>query len=442
MEAPKRTRSCRRERLQAASPEEAKVTRGDRQICLAMTRQQYAEMWDAAPKLREHIENLIPCQPELWPPEVCEGFQLTGKLPESKKLPGIQLRQLRLKAGGPVYTLRPSFVMPYMMGMLKATGDDEVRRKPETRDIENGLLLLTNNVPAHLVVWVCGGDEMFWMRLMGRLGRNSLVGTTVRDPERLPEHLAADEHHADWRGKKGFVTMTSGNDCILGVAVTAKADDPHLQEAYGDVARECQNVKPDYAPQTVNADGWAATHKAFRQLFPQIVVILCFLHGFLKIRDRCRKAHDLHEQIWHVYKAENKAEFEARMQGLKEWFEARSWSAAVVEAVGKLLKRAPEYAESYAHPGCHRTSNAVDRPMNALHRQIYAGRGLHGHQHTSELRLRGWALVYNFRPFAERSGQPRPFNSRAHRLNAKQYSKHWLENLMLSASRGGRNQRT
>jgi len=25
-------------------------------------------------------------------------------------------------------------------------------------------------------------------------------------------------------------------------------------------------------------------------LFPLITVVLCFLHGFLKIRDRCRKA--------------------------------------------------------------------------------------------------------------------------------------------------------
>jgi len=26
--------------------------------------------------------------------------------------------------------------------------------------------------------------------------------------------------------------------------------------------------------------------------------VLCFLHGFLKIRDRCRKARDLHTRVW------------------------------------------------------------------------------------------------------------------------------------------------
>jgi hypothetical protein len=36
------------------------------------------------------------------------------------------------------------------------------------------------------------------------MGRNSLLGTTIRDPARLPEYLAADEHHADWAGRKGM----------------------------------------------------------------------------------------------------------------------------------------------------------------------------------------------------------------------------------------------
>ena len=44
---------------------------------------------------------------------------------------------------------------------------------------------------------------MYWYRVIERLGRNSLVGTTVRDAAQLPEHLVADEHHADWAGQKG-----------------------------------------------------------------------------------------------------------------------------------------------------------------------------------------------------------------------------------------------
>jgi hypothetical protein len=95
---------------------------------------------------------------------------------------------------------------------------------------------------------------------------------------------------------------------------------------------------------------------------------------------------------------------------------------------------------AYDHPGCRRTSNAVDRPMNRLCRLMYAGRGLHGHQTSSQRRLRGWALLFNFRPFAKRSGQVRNEHSRAHRLNGKRYSDNWLENLQVSASLMGRHQ--
>ena len=108
--------------------------------------------------------------------------------------------------------------------------------------------------------------------------------------------------------------------------------------------------------------------------------------------------------------------------------------APVREMLEKLWAKAGSYAVAYAHPGCHRTSNAVDRPMNRLCRLMYAGRGLHGHQGSSELRLRGWALLQNFRPYAPRGKCPRAFDSPAHRLNGKRYHEHWLHNLMASTS--------
>ena len=89
---------------------------------------------------------------------------------------------------------------------------------------------------------------MYWYRALERLGRSSLVGTTVRDAARLPAHLAADEHHADWAGEKGYVATTVGGGCVLGVALTASADDVRLQEAYGVFAAEARDVAPGYAP--------------------------------------------------------------------------------------------------------------------------------------------------------------------------------------------------
>lgn len=123
---------------------------------------------------------------------------------------------------------------------------------------------------------------------------------------------------------------------------------------------------------------------------------------------------------------------------VRPWFVAGSGA----EMVAKLCQRESEYAVAYAHPGCHRTSNLVDRLMNRLTRLLYSGRGLHGHQHSSASRLRGWALLHNFRPFAPRSGRPREYQSPAHRLNGKQYHEHWLHNLQVSTSLAGLRSRT
>ena len=59
--------------------------------------------------------------------------------------------------------------------------------------------------------------------------------------------------------------------------MTSAADDDHLRDAYGVFAAEARDVEPEYAPATVNTDGWAATQNAFRSLFPTIAVVLCFL---------------------------------------------------------------------------------------------------------------------------------------------------------------------
>lgn len=88
-----------------------------------------------------------------------------------------------------------------------------------------------------------------------------------------------------------------------------------------------------------------------------------------------------------------------------------SGTKPVREMVENLWKRTKEYAVAYHYPGCSHTSNAVDRPMDRLCRLMYASRGLHGHQASSQRRLRGWALLLNFWPFAKRSGQTRKHQS-------------------------------
>jgi hypothetical protein len=384
-----------------------------------MTRTQYDDLWSQADRVRVCVAGWLASAPELFPAGFDQGYRLHGFGRPSRKLPGVKLRKIVL-AEGTSYWLRPSFVTGYMTGTVE--------------ELAYPLLLAAQGVPAWLLTMGFGHSDMDWYRLVERLGRSSLVGTTVRDTARLPEHLAADEHHADWAGQKGYVATTVGGGCLLGVALTASADDAHLQQAYGVFAAEARDVEPQYAPETVNTDGWAATRNAFLAWFPRIAVVLCFLHGFLKIRDRCRKDHELHRRTWDVYRAATAEEFRRLMDEFQQWCAPRTWPASVREMLAKLWNKTESYVVADAHPGCHRTSNAVDRPMNRLCRLMYAGRGLHGHQSSSELRLRGWALLLNFRPYARRSNRPRAYDSPAHRLNGRRYHEHWLHNLMASTS--------
>lgn len=300
MDAQARTRAVQRDVPQPAS----QLRRGQRQIVIPMTRSEYDRVWSNHQALRTRLEQLLQVSPELFPPNFKDGFWLEGLLREFLKLPGIRLWKIKLKNGAS-YELRTSFVMPYMTGTVD--------------ELKHPLFLLSLGTPCWAVTHIFGHNEMFWHRHLERLGHSNLVGCTVRDSAKLPEHLAADEHHVDWAGEKGYIATTVGGGRLLGVAPTKAADEEHLTQAYGVLAEETQQVRQDYSPQTVNTDGWAATQNAFLKLFPVVTIILCFLHGFLKIRDRSRKNYELAKQICQVVHEESAAGFRAAMQRLRQW---------------------------------------------------------------------------------------------------------------------------
>lgn len=421
MESQTQRRPVQRGRKQTEPKKRADF--GSRHICLPLTQQEYDDIWNDSAKVRMLVDQVVIDSPELFPARINDGYQLSGKLPASKKMPHIQLRQIRV--AGVAYYLRPSFVMPSF------TGTTDQHSTP--------MELIAHGVALWIIVKVFGHDEMFWLRQQQRLGRNSIVGTTVKNPAEIPCHLAADEHHAKWRGEKGYIATTAAEDCLLGVALSEKANDEALAEAYGIFQAEALALNKDYQPKTVNTDGWFSTQNAFKSLFPAIVTILCFLHGFLKIRDRGRKEFELHERIWEIYHSESVEIFDERMKTFREWFESdeQKWSKPIQETTAKLWNRSSQYRESLNQPGCYRTSNQVDRLMNRMTRLMYSGRGIHGNHLASELRLRGWALMRNFLPYAQRSGITREYPSPAAKLNKHSYHDNWLENLLISASMNG-----
>jgi hypothetical protein len=87
--------------------------RGTRTICLRFDPQTYGELVQNQVAFRRHVDAQYARHPELFPVAMAEGYRLHDIRPASQKL-GVRLRRIELKATGAVYSLCPSFVMPYM----------------------------------------------------------------------------------------------------------------------------------------------------------------------------------------------------------------------------------------------------------------------------------------------------------------------------------------
>jgi hypothetical protein len=283
---------------------------------------------------------------------------------------------------------------------------------------------------------------MYWHRLECSLGRSSLVGTTVTAAERLPRHLVADEKHTTLAGEKVYLAVTAGGGCCLGMALAESAGNDDLEAGYGVFRDEAHHLDPEYRPETVNTDGWPATQAAWRALFKGVTLILCFLHAFLKIRDRAKHLGEtfdaLREQVWGVYHARDARSFSQRLRRLREWAVAHVEKEVVREKVLALCAKREAFLVAYAHPGCRRTSNPVDRLLRCLDHHLYCGQHLHGSTGAAERGLRGWALIHNFAPSCPWTIRRTPdLRSPAERLNGKRYHEEWLQNLLASASLNG-----
>ena len=243
-----------------------------RTIVLPIEEKEYDKFINDLETAHKTVKKLYEGNPTLFPIEMSEGYMFNGKAETSKKT-GLQLR--KIKINGLSYRIRPSFILRY--GRLAS------------QEVSNALFLKRFGVPFWALALVYGKYPMWWYRLYISLGYDSIVGTTIHNPENIPKDLLADEHHIKIRGRKGYVATTVGKDCFLGMEVCAKADEESLLDGYSVFKAEAHALNPDYQPDTVNTDGWAATQNTWKILYPSILVIECFLHAFLKVRDRATK---------------------------------------------------------------------------------------------------------------------------------------------------------
>lgn len=404
-------------------PSESVKNRGHCTICVHFSEDLYPDIVKDPSRFRETLEEKIAQYPELFPLDIKQGFHLK-ELRHSIKL-GLSIR--RIEVAGVSYTIRPSFVMPYLTGKVS--------------EVEKALFLRKFSVPFWGLAYIFGKDAMYWHRLEHSIGSHQLVGTTIRQAKDLPDHIGADEKHTRRQGDKVYIASTCGAGCILGASVAPNAGEASLTKAYGVFKTEAQAVKPDYAPKTVNTDGWSATQKAWQTLFCSVVLIACFLHVYIKIRDRSKKKHkqwfqDVSDRLWRCYEASTKASFSQRLRRMSEWAsQAEGLPDFMLEKIKKLKENSSSFTDAYKFKGTHRTSNMVDRLMQRMNRHLSSMHYFHGDLVAAEYSIRGWALIQNFAPCSPGNVRKHAgFKSPAERLNQFRYHDNWLQNLLISGS--------
>jgi len=309
----------------------------------------------------------------------------------------------------------------------------------KTEDVEKALYLREYAVPYSALTHVFGRDDMYWYRVEKSFGRNSIVGTTIKDSKKLPQDLVADEKVTNFNGDKICIAETVAEGCVLGAAVCKGNETTQLTEGYGIFASEAKNVNPKYEPETVNTDGSSSTQAAWKVIFSNILIIRCFLHAFLNIRDYCKKQFaKLKQKIWNVYHAETKQIFSQRMRRLREYALSNLPESVVLDKVMSLCSKSGLFQKAYDHPNAYRTSNMIDRLMKQQDRYLFIMQYFHGDFISAELNVRAWAILHNFRPYCARIAKKQSkLDCPATRVNGFRYADNWLENLLISASMAG-----
>lgn len=399
-------------------------SRGSKHICVPFESEaQYQGCVADVAQYRQYLTKVHAQHPELFPQALGHGYTFHARYCSRKQ--GVMLRRIKLKASNEVFTLRPSFLLPYC-----------IARTPE---VEHALFLRQWGVPFWALAEVFGRNAMFWYRAWLSFGRPNLVGTTVKRAATMPQDLVADEKITWLAGEEVVLPTTVGGGCVLGISVAEQATSASLQDAYGEFKAEATAVFPAYQPRSVCTDGFQATRDAWRQLFPQLTLVLCFLHAILKLTERCRGAlrRQVLDRAWAVYHAATKGQFSQRLRRLAQWART-TLDGSVAEMVRKMAHHRADFTPAYDCPQAARTTNAVDRVHNHLDRALYAMRYCHGQQASARRAVRAWALLWNFHPYGPRlrhdhPGRSSPFAD----LNGFHYHPNWLHNLLIASSMGG-----
>src|SRR3954452_3951561 len=101
-------------------------TRGRHSICVPAAEGEYDAVVRDPERFRAWLAGAAARSPELFPDGFSLGFRMKDTY-RSKKL-GIRLRRIELRDGR-AYTVRPSFVTPYLTGRVADVEDGRLLRK-------------------------------------------------------------------------------------------------------------------------------------------------------------------------------------------------------------------------------------------------------------------------------------------------------------------------
>lgn len=378
---------------------------------------------DHPAQYRQDLREMLSQYPELFPHGMAQGFTLHDAYASVKH--DVIVRRITVKTTQAVFTLRPSFVMPYMIARTDA--------------VEKARYLRQWGVPFDALASIFGRDAMCWYRAWLAFGRPSLVGTTVKAPQTLPRDVVADEKLTRVAQQQVDVPTTVGGGCFLGVSVVEAADTVTLERGSGECAKDAKALDPTYHARSVCTDGWEATRQAWRRLFPTITFVRCLLHAILKMKQHCAGPlrHQVLDRAWQVSQTTTTRQCAQRLRRVAEWTPLHL-SGPVATMVLQRCRRRADFTPAYECPQAHRTSNAVDRLRNYQDRLLYAMRSCHGTTDSARLAVRAMALQWNVHPYGAhlRRDQPSrvsPFDD----LNGLQYHPNWLPNLLIASSMGG-----
>ncbi len=124
------------------------LCRGHATICLPIEKDEYDVIAEDPKEFRQWLDDRFGEMPEVFPQGFARGYRMKDGRTSLKQ--GVVMRRIVLR-NGRSYSIRPSFLMPYMTA--------------RTEEVEAPLFLRKFGVPFWALARVFGGDPMYWYRL-------------------------------------------------------------------------------------------------------------------------------------------------------------------------------------------------------------------------------------------------------------------------------------